>query len=384
MFCPNCGSETADSAAFCGQCGNQLEKPETTAQPARRKGIFALALYFLILIIIGVTAWYFFLRPEDGSTQTAGGVANPNDSGSLDEVTAETPTPTPTSTETLIPTNTATPTPSNTPSPTLTPTSTPTPSPSNTPRPTATSAPSATPDPGPEEIQIGSSYLGQPIEAVRFGSGSNVVVFVGGLHEGFTPATVRLAEMTIEYFTENPDEIPAQVTIFVIRSANPDSATGTIGFLSGRLNGNGVDLNRNWACRWQQNPTWAGAPRAGVGGSQPLSEPEAKSLSDFFNARNPTAVVVWLARVPNGLVSAGSCGSRPQVSENLAITYGSASGYLVDSYEEEFDPVSGDITNDLDSRGIPAIAVILSDYNQADWEMNLRGILAVVQAASRM
>jgi hypothetical protein len=53
----------------------------------------------------------------------------------------------------------------------------------------------------------------------------------------------------------------------------------------------------------------------------------------------------------------------------------------VDSYEEEFERVSGDITNDLDSRGIPAIAVILSDYNQADWQINLRGILAVVQAA---
>lgn len=280
--------------------------------------------------------------------------------------------PTATSTPTLTPTLT----------PSATPTKTPTPTPSRTPVPTRTSTPSPTPDPGPETIQIGMSFLGKPIEAVRFGFGANVVVFVGGLHAGFTPATVRLAELSTTYFTENLEEIPPQVTVYVVRSANPDSVAGSVGVLSGRLNGNGVDLNRNWSCRWQANPIWAGRPEASVGGLEPLSEPETSSLSEFFTTLNPVAVVVWLARVPNGLVSAGGCGSRPEVSEDLAIIYGSASGILVDSYEEEFESVSGDVTNDLDSRGIPAISVILSDYSEEDWESNLRGILAVVQAAA--
>lgn len=294
--------------------------------------------------------------------------------------------PTPTSQDVIIireePTATSTPTltPTFTPSPTPTMTSTPTPS--RTPVPTQTFTPSPTPDPGPETIEIGTSYLGKPIEAVRFGFGPNVVVFVGGLHAGFTPATARLAELSIAYFTENLYEIPPEVTVYVIRSANPDSVAGSVGLLSGRLNGNEVDLNRNWSCRWQANPIWAGRPELGAGGIEALSEPETKSLSEFFTTQNPVAVVVWLARVPNGLVSAGGCGARPEVSEDLAIIYGSASGILVDSYEEEFDRVSGDITNDLDARGIPAIAVILSDYNEADWQSNLKGILAVVQAAS--
>lgn len=293
--------------------------------------------------------------------------------------------PTPTAQNVIVvregPTVTSTPTMTPTFTPSPTPTETPTPTPLLTPVPTETFTPTPTPDPGPETIQIGTSFLGKPIEAVRFGFGPNVVIFIGGLHAGFTPASVRLAELSIAYFTENLDEIQPEVTVYVIKSANPDSVAGDVGLLSGRLNGNDVDLNRNWSCRWQPNPIWAGRPEA-VGGLEPLSEPETMSLSDFFTAQNPVAVVVWLARVPNGLVSAGGCGARPEVSEDLAIVYGSASGILVDSYEEEFDRVSGDITNDLDARGIPAIAVILSDYNEDDWEFNLRGILAVVHDAA--
>ncbi|MCP4359688.1 MAG: hypothetical protein GY796_16905 [Chloroflexi bacterium] len=34
---------------------------------------------------------------------------------------------------------------------------------------------------------------------------------------------------------------------------NPDAVMIAPGLVDGRLNANGVDLNRNWDCRWQEN-----------------------------------------------------------------------------------------------------------------------------------
>jgi hypothetical protein len=45
--------------------------------------------------------------------------------------------------------------------------------------------------------------------------------------------------------------------------------------------------------------------------------------------------------------------------------------------------VNGDSTNWLDDQEIPAISVLLQDYALLrDWEENLAGILAVIEAAT--
>ncbi|NJN55730.1 MAG: hypothetical protein HC804_13870, partial [Anaerolineae bacterium] len=93
--------------------------------------------------------------------------------------------------------------------------------PTHTPSPTST--PSPTPDPGPEHIEIGHSVNSTPLTAIRFGYGPHVIVFIGGLHAGFAPSTVQLAQDTAEYFTTNLTTIPAHVTVYVIPNANPDS-----------------------------------------------------------------------------------------------------------------------------------------------------------------
>jgi hypothetical protein len=40
--------------------------------------------------------------------------------------------------------------------------------------------------------------------------------------------------------------------------------------------------------------------------------------------------------------------------------------------------LNGDSTNWLDQQGIPAIAILLPDYNDMDWNRNLAGLLAVL------
>lgn len=269
--------------------------------------------------------------------------------------------------------------PTFTPLPTLTPL--PPPTETATPRPTATPQATATPDRGPETLEIGRSVRSNAIAAVRFGTGPTVVIFVGGLHAGFAPATVSLAESAIEYYTSNLGEIPETVTLYIIPNANPDSPYDP-GNLGGRLNANSVDLNRNWDCEWAQDAKWRGNTVPGSGGPSPFSEPETRAMRDFMQQKNPAAVVFWEARATDGLSSPGACGGRSLVSVSLSQTYGQAAGYRVADFEDYTNQeLNGDGTNWLDAQRIPAIAVLLPEYTSEDWFANLAGMRAVLQAS---
>jgi hypothetical protein len=244
----------------------------------------------------------------------------------------------------------------------------------------ATPTPSPTLHPGPETLEIGRSVNNLPIEAVRFGNGPQNLIFIGGLHAGFAPATVTLAQQTVAHLTQNPGLIPANLTVYVILSAGPDSPNAP-GELRGRLNANGVDLNRNWECDWTADARWRGNVVRGSGGSTPFSEPETQSLRDFILEKQPVGVIFWEARVEDGLASPGNCGVRSQAAETLASTYGFAANYQIADFEVLTNQeVNGDGTNWLVQQGIPAIAVLLPEYTQTDWEANLAGVLAVLQS----
>jgi hypothetical protein len=269
-----------------------------------------------------------------------------------------------------------TPTPSHTPSPT------PSRTPTRTPTPTTTATPEL-PTPTPERRFIARSAGGADIEAIRYGDGANIIILVGGLHAGFAPASVELAQQMIDHFALNPEAIPDNATIYIVANANPDSPLNP-GNLAGRFNANGVDLNRNWGCRWAQDATISGQTVIGSGGTAPFSEPEVEGLSEFILSQNPVAVIFWEARAAEGLVSPGSCQSEPIVSTDLAQLYGTAAEYAIRDFEAiTQQQVTGDGTNWLDDQEVPAIAVLLPDYNDADFEHNLAGVLAVLEAVTQ-
>lgn len=249
--------------------------------------------------------------------------------------------------------------------------------PADTPTPTPTAVP-PTPYPTPAILEIGRSVQDTPLTAVRFGGGERAVVLIGGLHAGFAPGSVQLAEELIAYFQEHLDEIPPEVSLFIIANANPDSAAAP-GQLPGRLNGNGVDLNRNWDCRWTADPPWAGTPQIGMGGAAPFSEPEVQALADFIRQQAAQAVVFWQGRAALGLSSPGACGEESLVSRPLARAYGVAADYRIADFESLVNQeVNGDATNWLDAQGIPAISVLLTDYRVSDFERNLPAVLSVM------
>ena len=340
---------------------------ETT--PARPRPWWLLAV--LVVLIGG--AYFAFFREGEGRNDTPVSVV-------LEEETAVPDTPTLSEPQTII--VEVTPTledalPTETLIDVLPTEAPPTDVPSATVAASATPLPTATIDTGPEQIEVGRSVQNRPIEAVRFGSGEKTIIFIGGLHAGFAPGTVSLARQAVSYFERNPQEIPSGATLYIIISASPDSPNAP-GELAGRLNANGVDLNRNWDCRWAQNASWRNQTVSG--GLFPNSEPETKALIDFIQQKGADAVVFWEALAANGLSSAGACGDRTLVSADLALTYGLAAGYPIADFENLTNQeLNGDGTNWLDLQGIPAIAVLLPNYESVDWNSNLAGMLAVLE-----
>ncbi|GJM41160.1 MAG: hypothetical protein DHS20C20_14420 [Ardenticatenaceae bacterium] len=238
---------------------------------------------------------------------------------------------------------------------------------------------------------IGTSADGRPIESYRFGFGTQTVVLVGGIHGGYEWNTIVLAYDMIEYFLANPDQIPTNISLYIIPSANPDGqfvVTGLDGrFTSadvssdirpGRFNGNQVDLNRNWACDWQAEGVWGDTVVSG--GAVPFSEPETAALRTFFLREKPEAVLFWHSKADGIFV--GSCDGLFQPSAEIAEIYGRASGYQVYDQFSAY-PVTGDASDWLATQNIPSFTVELKTRNGTDWEMNLAGVGALLDYYGR-
>ncbi|HFC11721.1 MAG TPA: hypothetical protein ENJ56_02665, partial [Anaerolineae bacterium] len=244
-----------------------------------------------------------------------------------------------------------------------------------------TTAPTDPPTPAPNEPPgvIGRSVNGTAIGAVRFGIGPNPVIVVGGIHAGYAPASVTVLGDAIHYFGTNPDAVPESVSLFFIDELNPDSERA-VRQVAGRLNANGVDLNRNFGCNWAANAMVLNQEVAGAGGSAPISEPESAALAKFIEDIQPKAVIVLGAAVPGGRVTAGLCEGGSAVSADLATTFGAATGYQTfDNRNEAGTTLTGDVTDWLDSKGIPAIFILLPHHVDSDWPAIKAGIEAVMK-----
>lgn len=344
--CPHCGRPHPPRANVCPVTGRPLPRHGGGRSPYFILGAIGLAL-------MGAGGWVLI---GERLPVPAAPVASPTqvEPAPADQVVPPPPLPSPL----LLPTD---------PPPTVAPT--------RAPEDTLASIPDS---PLVRDVEFGRSVQGTPLRARQIGDGPRHIVLVGGLHAGFAPGTEDLAYRAIDYFTEHPDEVPASATLHLIASANPDSPPAP-GERRGRLNANGVDLNRNWDCQWTSDAVWRNQPVSG--GKAPLSEPESRALHDYLWEIRPVAVVFWEAKATGGMASPGGCGPASLVSEPLAATYGVAAGYSVEPFEVY--AVTGDAVNWLDSQRIPAISVLLPDYTLTDWADNLRGIRAVLHEFGR-
>lgn len=233
---------------------------------------------------------------------------------------------------------------------------------------------------------VATSAGGRAITSFRLGDSATAVVVVGGMHGGYEWNSILLAEGLLAHYAEHPEQLPGGVSLYIIPNANPDglfAVAGTDGpfapadiaadSLPGRFNANGVDLNRNWDCRWAATALWR--DREVSGGPFPFSEPETRGLRDYLLALDP-AVVVFLHSQANAVFVAG-CGAPHPPSYELASVYGQAAGYPV---HETFDlyPITGDAGDWLTEQGIPSFSVELYSHESLDWEQNLAGLGALL------
>lgn len=238
---------------------------------------------------------------------------------------------------------------------------------------------------------LGTSVEKRPVLAYRFGYGADTVVFVGGIHGGYEWNTIALAYEAIDYFQENPQLIPANVSLYIIPSANPDGqfiGTGTQGRLDpdetyedttpGRFNAHEVDLNRNWDCEWSATARWGNKQVSG--GDAPFSEPEVQLLRRFFWRERPELVVFWHSKA-DGIFAAG-CPETYGPSLAAAEIYAAAAGYPI---YEDFTayPVTGDASNWLAAENIASFTVELKTYTGTDWEENKAGMEEILSYYGR-
>ncbi|MFA6376025.1 MAG: M14 family metallopeptidase [Candidatus Paceibacterota bacterium] len=239
----------------------------------------------------------------------------------------------------------------------------------------------------PRIESIGLSAKGRKIQSYTFGNGNNLLVFIGGIHGGYEWNSVILAYELIDYLDQNRESIPKKLTVTVIPSLNPDGVFKTIrkegrftvsdvsagSNEEGRLNANGVDLNRNFGCNWKAQAVWKGNEVSG--GKAAFSEPESAALKQFVLSNNPAAVIFWHSQ--SNTIYGSQCG-HDMLPETVSLmnAYSKASGYKTAETFTQYE-VTGDATDWLASIDIPAMTVELATHNTIELDRNLAGVKAI-------
>ena len=241
---------------------------------------------------------------------------------------------------------------------------------------------------------IGTSVEGRDIVAYHYGTGTEEVVLIGGIHGGYSWNTSILGYGIRDYLKANPTAIPSNLKMTVIPDLNPDGLYKLVGTttpfirvdasmpvamtVASRFNVNNVDLSRNFDCGWQPTGVWQNKKVSG--GSSAFSEPESRAIRTYLETDHPAgapkAVVVYYSAAGGVYASACGAGILPETSA-ITSSYAKASGYKA---YDTFDayPTSGDIVNWLAKKNIPAISVLLTNHTDIELDKNLAGIKSVL------
>lgn len=245
------------------------------------------------------------------------------------------------------------------------------------------------------ETVVGTSVGGNAITAYHFGEGTSELLFVGGIHGGYEWNTALVAYELMDYLKTNPTVVPKNVKVTVIPVLNPDGlkkVVGTTGkftsadvsksdevVVSGRFNGNTVDLNRNFDCDWQAKGVWQ--TKTVSGGTSAFSEPESQAIKQYVEANKPTAVIAWYSAA-GGVFSSNCHNGVSAQTKTITKLFADASGYPAN---ESFDfyETTGDMVNWLAKNNITAISVLLTNHTDTEWTKNQKGIEAVLKYYSK-
>jgi hypothetical protein len=227
------------------------------------------------------------------------------------------------------------------------------------------------------DVTLGASTQGRPITAVRIGNGPRKLVLVGDTHGAPEVNTYELMLGLIAYFREHPDEIPTDLSFYLIPTLNPDGLA-----LGVRQNARVVDLNRNMdtsvdSCPendWRQLVQGAYGTLDNTGGAYPESEVESRLIRDFLLDAN--AVIFFHS---NAGVVFPACQHPP--STLLAQVFADGAGYqFIPAWDRYV--ITGGMHDWAGGLGIAAITPELVSGDLPELEQNLRGTQVVLQKAA--
>jgi hypothetical protein len=232
--------------------------------------------------------------------------------------------------------------------------------------------PTATPLPFFEGPSIfGRSAGGRNLVFYRLGTGPSVRAIIGGIHGGYEWNTTVFVSQTLVYLREHPNTVPATVTLYVVPLLNPDGFVAGRDAIHGRMNGNGVDLNRNWDYQWQMTATHGYRPVSA--GAYPFSEPETAALRDLVLERGVETALVY----HSGLARIFSAANTTKTATiELAEMMSEVTGYPHAPEGVPGQITTGDAIDWMSTQGITAIEVELTNHNDPEWERNIKGVTA--------
>jgi len=225
---------------------------------------------------------------------------------------------------------------------------------------------------------IGYSTDGRPLEVYTFGDGEQERMIVAGIHGGDEWNTITLANQLIRHLNQNPSLLPDDITLYILPNLNPDGEARAHNKY-GRLNHNGVDLNRNfpvnWKQEWNRDGCWNYLPTSG--GTGPGSEVETQALTNFIDSHRIQVLISYhsaaLGVFPGGL-------PWEEDSTRLAQSIAEVTSY-------PFPPLdtgctySGTLADYAVSAGIAAVDLELTNHFDTDFDQNLQVLDVVLHFA---
>jgi predicted deacylase len=218
---------------------------------------------------------------------------------------------------------------------------------------------------------IGYSGEGRPLTVYTFGNRGDERMIVAGIHGGDEWNTITLANQLIEYLDQNSNSIPEDVKLYILPNLNPDGEARAHNKY-GRLNHNGVDLNRNfpvnWQMDWDRSGCWNYLPTSG--GTGPGSEAETQALMNFIRDHSLQALISYhsaaLGIFPGGF-------PWDEEARRLAQSLAEITSY-------RFPPIdtgctySGTLADYAVSTGIAAVDLELTNHIDTDFDQNLQAL----------
>lgn len=235
---------------------------------------------------------------------------------------------------------------------------------------TSTPTPEPTDD-GKNPSVIGSSVAGRPLEVYRFGNGPTGRLIVAGIHGGNEYNTIKLANELIAHVESHPEIVPENITLYILPNLNPDGEARKHG-VDGRVNDNGVDLNRNWPYRWEKDydrsNCWHYRPT--TAGDYAGSEPETAALIEFIESHPEIDALISYHSAALGIFAGGVPEYQPSI--RLAKSLAKVSTY-------QYPPkdigcvYTGNFTDWASStREIAAVDIELHNFRYTDLDENLK------------